>query len=56
FLPQMQMETLLIHYLYEMKYSEIAKLTGVSVSTVKSRVKQGTEKLREVMKREDFRD
>lgn len=55
-LPQMQRETLLLHYLYDMKYREIAKLTGVSVSTVKSRVKQGTEKLRGVMKREDFRD
>lgn len=55
-LPQMQRETLLLHYLYDMKYREIAKLTGVSVSTVKSRVKQGTEKLRRVMKREDFRD
>lgn len=55
-LPQMQRETLLFHYLYDMKYREIAKLTGVSVSTVKSRVKQGTEKLRGVMKREDFRD
>ena len=55
-LPQMQRETLLFHYLYDMKYREIAKLTGVSVSTVKSRVKQGTEKLRGVMNREDFRD
>ena len=53
-LPQMQRETLLLHYLYDMKYREIAKLTGVSVSTVKSRVKQGTEKLRGVMKKEDF--
>ncbi len=55
-LPQMQRETLLFHYLYDMKYREIAKLTGVSVSTVKSRVKQGTEKLRGVLKKEDFRD
>lgn len=53
-LPQMQRETLLFHYLYDMKYREIAKLTGVSVSTVKSRVKQGTEKLRGVMKKEDY--
>lgn len=53
-LPQMQREVLLLHYLYDMKYREIARLTGVSVSTVKSRVKQGTEKLRTVMKREDF--
>lgn len=55
-LPQMQRETLLFHYLYDMKYREIARITGVSVSTVKSRVKQGTEKLRGVMRREDFRD
>lgn len=53
-LPQMQRETLLLHYLYDMKYREIAKLTGVSVSTVKSRVKQGTEKLRGLMDKEDF--
>ena len=55
-LPQMQRETLLLHFLYDMKYREIAKLTGVSVSTVKSRVKQGTGKLREMMKKEDFLD
>ncbi len=55
-LPQMQRETLLFHYMYDMKYREIAKITGVSVSTVKSRVKQGTEKLRGIMKREDFLD
>lgn len=55
-LPQIQRETLLLHYLYDMKYREIGKLTGVSVSTVKSRVKQGTEKLRGWMKKEDFLD
>ena len=53
-LPQMQRETLLFHYLYDMKYREIAKLTGVSVSTVKSRVRQGTEKLRGIMEKKDF--
>jgi len=55
-LPQMQREAMLLHYLYDMKYREIAKLTGVPVSTVKSRVKQGTEKLRGMMRREDFLD
>lgn len=55
-LPQMQREAILFHYLYDMKYREIAKITGVSVSTVKSRVKQGTEKLRGIMKKEDFLD
>lgn len=55
-LPAMQRESLLFHYLYDMKYREIAKIAGVSVSTVKSRVKQGTEKLRGIMKKEDFLD
>ncbi|MCM1063252.1 MAG: RNA polymerase sigma factor [Eubacterium sp.] len=55
-IPQMQREALLLHYLYDMRYREIAKLTDVSVSTVKSRVKQGMEKLRGVMNREDFLD
>lgn len=55
-LPQIQRETLILHYLYDMKYREIGKITGVSVSTVKSRVKQGTEKLRGWMKKEDFLD
>ncbi len=53
-LPQMQRESLILHYLYDMKYREIAKLTGVTVSTVKSRINQGTEKLRGSIKREDF--
>lgn len=53
-LPQMQREAVLFHYLYGMKYREIAKITGVSASTVKSRVKQGMEKLRGIMKKEDF--
>ena len=53
-LPQMQRESLILHYLYDMKYREIAKHTGVTVSTVKSRIKQGTEKLRGSIKREDF--
>lgn len=55
-LPQIQREALILHYMYDMKYREIAKLTGVTVSTVKSRVKQGTEKLRGRMEKEDFLD
>ena len=55
-LPPVQREALLLHYLQDMKYREIAKLTGVSVSTVKSRVNQGTDKLRNLLRREDFLD
>ena len=55
-LPPVQREVLLLHYLQDMKYREIAKLTGVPVATVKSRVKQGTDKLRGLLRREDFLD
>lgn len=55
-LPRIQREALIFRYMYDMKYREIAKLTGVTVSTVKSRVKQGTEKLRGRMEKEEFLD
>ena len=55
-LPPAQREALLLHYLQDLKYREIAKLTGVPVSTVKSRVNQGTDKLRGLLRREDFLD
>lgn len=53
-LPEIQREAILLHYLHEMKYREIGKLTDVSVSTVKSRVRQGMEKLQHILKKEDF--
>lgn len=55
-LPEIQREAILLHYLYELKYHEIGTMTGVSVSTVKSRVKQGVEKLQNLLRREDFLD
>ncbi len=55
-LPEIQREAILLHYLYELKYREIGTMTGVSVSTVKSRVKQGVEKLQNLLRREDFLD
>lgn len=55
-LPEIQREAILLHYLYELKYREIGYLTGVSVSTVKSRVKQGMEKLQNLLRKEDFLD
>ena len=55
-LAPVQREALLLHYIQDLKYREIAKLTGVPVSTVKSRVKQGTDKLRDLLRREDFLD
>ena len=55
-LPCEQREALLFHYLHDMKYREIARLTGVPAATVKSRVRQGMEKLRKSLKKEDFLD
>ncbi len=53
-LPEMQRETILLHYMYDMKYWEIGRRMGVSVSTVKSRIRQGMDKLQRILKREDF--
>ena len=54
YLPQAQREAVVLYYGYGFKYREIAKMTGTGVSTVKSRVRQGTEKLKKVARREDF--
>lgn len=53
-LPEMQRETILLHYMYGMKYREIGKRMGVNVSTVKSRIRQGMDKLQRILKKEDF--
>lgn len=55
-LPEIQREAILLHYLQDMKYREISRMKGVSVSTVKSRVRQGMEKLQNILRREDFFD
>lgn len=53
-LPQMQKEVIILHCYYEMKYREISKMTGAKTATVKSRMKQGMEKLKHLLKKEDF--
>ena len=53
-LPQIQREAILLHYLQDMKYREISHMKGISVSTAKSRVRQGMEKLQTILRREDF--
>ncbi len=55
-LPLMQREAVVLYYISGLKYREIAGLTGASVSTVKSRVRQGVDKLQKMLKREDFMD
>ena len=55
-LPTQQKEAILLHYFYDLKYRGIARITGTNTATVKSRVKQGTDKLRKRLRREDFFD
>ena len=53
-LPEIQREAIILHYFHDLKYREISSLTGCSAATVKSRIKQGMDKLRKILKREDF--
>lgn len=48
-LPDFQREAIVLHYYYDLKYREIARMTGTGVSTVKSRIRQGCMKLREML-------
>lgn len=53
-LPDFQREAVLLHYFYGYKNREISRMTGASYGAVKSRVKQGLEKLKQLLDREDF--
>lgn len=53
-LPDIQREAVLLHYFYGYKNREISRMTGASYSAVKSRVRQGLEKLQKLLNREDF--
>lgn len=48
-LPDFQREAIVLHFYYDLKYREIAKMTGTGTSTVKSRIRQGCGKLREIL-------
>lgn len=53
-LPDIQREVIVLHSLYGLKHREIAQITGTSPSTVKSRMKQGMDKLKRTLRKEDF--
>lgn len=55
-LPDMQREVIVLHSLYGLKHREIASVTGTNPSTVKSRMKQGMDKLKRTLRKEDFYD
>ncbi len=51
-LPQMQRDVIILRFYSDLKISEIAKVTGVSIPTVKSRLRQGKNKLKTILERE----
>lgn len=54
-LPGMQREAVLLHHFYGYKNREIARMTGASYDAVKSRIRQGLEKLGKLLNQEDFK-
>lgn len=54
FLPPIQREVIILHCYSGLKYREIGKITGAGTSTVKSRMRQGMDKLRKILREEDF--
>lgn len=54
-LPDVQREAVLLHHFYGYKNREIARMTGTSCDAVKSRVRQGLEKLGRLLDADDFR-
>ena len=53
-LPDIQKDAIILHYYHGFKIQDIAKITGVSLPTAKSRLKQGMDKLRKTFGEEDY--
>lgn len=51
-LPQMQRDVVILRFYSDLKISEIAKVTGASIPTVKSRLRQGRNKLKTILEKE----
>ncbi|MCI9141733.1 MAG: RNA polymerase sigma factor, partial [Lachnospiraceae bacterium] len=55
-LPEFQREVIILHFYYGYKVREIAKITGVSLPTAKSRLKQGLDKLKKCFREEGIHE
>ena len=55
YLPDMQKEVVILRFYHDRKLKEIAAITGVSLPTAKSRLKQGLDKLKRYLDKEDFK-
>ena len=54
-LPDMQKEVVVLRFYHDRKLKEIAAITGVGLPTAKSRLKQGLDKLKRYLDKEDFK-
>ena len=54
-LPDMQKEVVILRFYHDRKLKEIAAIAGVSLPTAKSRLKQGLDKLKRYLDKEDFK-
>jgi RNA polymerase sigma factor (sigma-70 family) len=53
-LPDIQKDTIILYYYNDIKLKDIAKIMGVNLSTVKSRLKQGKDKLKKIFSEENY--
>lgn len=53
-LPDIQKDAIILYYYHGLKAKDIAKITGVSLPTTKSRLKQGMDKLKKSFREEDY--
>lgn len=52
-LPDFQKDVIILRYYHDMKLKEIAEITDSSLATTKSRLKQGLDKLKKILNKED---
>lgn len=53
-LSDIQKDVIILRFYHDMKIKDIAKVTESSLATTKSRLKQGLDKLKKIIKREDL--
>lgn len=55
-LPDIQKEAIILRFYHDFKVKDIARITGVGLSTTQSRLKQGMDKLKTKLDKEEFRE
>lgn len=53
-LPDIQKEAIILRFYHDFKVKDIARITGVGLSTAQSRLKQGVDKLKTKLDKEEF--